>query len=41
MFNQLALSALTLLICLWFALMFDVANIVSHLGDILMLLDRD
>ncbi|WP_271267458.1 hypothetical protein [Silvania confinis] len=41
MFNHVALAALTLLTCLWFALIFDVANIVSHLGDVLLILDDD
>lgn len=41
MFNQIALAALTLLTCLWFALIFDVANIVGHLGEALLILDND
>ncbi|MEG1213505.1 MAG: hypothetical protein RSE29_20515 [Leclercia sp.] len=41
MLNHLALTALALLTCLWFALIFDVANIVGHLGDVLLILDND
>ncbi|MFO3904606.1 hypothetical protein AAHD62_08765 [Enterobacter hormaechei] len=41
MINRFALLALALLTCLWFALIFDVANIVGHLGDILLHLDTD
>jgi len=37
--NRFALFALAFLACLWFALIFDVANIVGHLGDILQRLD--
>jgi hypothetical protein len=41
MFNHITLAALTLLTCLWFALIFDVANIVGHLGEALLILDND
>jgi len=41
MINRFALAALAFLTCLWLALIFDVANIVGHLGDVLLLLDSD
>ena len=41
MFNNVFLGALTLLSCLWLALIFDVADIVDHLGKMLNILDND
>lgn len=39
--NHFALVALAFLTCLWFALIFDVADIVGHLGDVLLIMDKD
>lgn len=41
MINRFALGILTFLTCLWFALIFDVADIVDHLGKMLYVIDND